>query len=218
MIQNTQNHISKHTISNNLYLQTLYINSSQRFLLICMARLSRAYNSNIYIYIYSSFVFNVLLMFCGTFQCAEVLASARLLRRVELRQHPLTGPSIFFKEVWPRTIGAAATGTASHSGTDPLTFLIPVCLLFFFGIFTRSCCVSWYSQQDILKRVASHKGRPAAPIETVARFQTGFLASQDFSQTALAQLGSYLYLKGLRFASAPSKLPNHSYQCPLPRW
>ena len=29
-----------------------------------------------------------------------------------------------------------------------------------------------------------------------------------FSQTELAQLGSYLYLKGIRFASACSKLPN----------
>ena len=28
------------------------------------------------------------------------------------------------------------------------------------------------------------------------------------SQTELAPLGSYLYLKGIRFASAPSKLPN----------
>ena len=28
------------------------------------------------------------------------------------------------------------------------------------------------------------------------------------SQTELAQLGSYLYLKGIRFALAPSKLPN----------
>ena len=34
------------------------------------------------------------------------------------------------------------------------------------------------------------------------------------SQTEPAQLGSYLYLKGIRNPSAPSKLPNQSYSDP----
>ena len=44
--------------------------------------------------------------------------------------------------------------------------------------------------------------------------QLFLLEVEHFSQTELAQLGSYLYLKGIRFASAPSKLPNQSYSDP----